>query len=252
MMKQKMKNLNDQMGKFSHYQQCPKCLESGRDSRGDNCGVYSDGSLHCFSCGFHKFPKHFVPSSNEKEKVNESVLPSDFTREVPSHALKWLLQYGLPWSYWKPFIGWTEKDMRLVFTVGTGPSFSVGRFIPGEDGRSQRKWYVWGESHRQAHVIGNPFDAKQIVLVEDLISAHKLGRVVPTICLFGTNIFDAVIPVLRHLQLPITLWLDKDQEGHVERKCLRLSLLTQLPVKYIFTKEDPKMQTFDKIKELLP
>ena len=158
------------MAKFLHYQQCPKCLERGRDTRGDNCATYSDGGMHCFSCGFHVFPKHYIRQRNQEEKINAAVLPTDFTREVPSLALLWLLQYGLPFSYWRPFIGWSEKDSRLVFTVGQGPDFSVGRYIPRANDRPQRKWFVWGESHRHPHIIGDYSNSQQIVLVEDLIS----------------------------------------------------------------------------------
>jgi hypothetical protein len=216
--------------------------------------------MHCFSCGFHKFPKNYIPSGNKEEKINAAVLPIDFTREVPSYALKWLLQFGLPFTYWRPFIGWSESHSRLVFTVGTGPSFSVGRFIKGE-GRScfgyktqskgERKWFVWGESHKAAHVFGNPQTSEQIVLVEDLISAHKVGNVSATICLFGTNIFSACIPVLRHYSLPIVLWLDKDQEETMPKKARWLQIVTGLPVRYIVTKNDPKLLTLGKIYETL-
>ena len=145
--------------------------------------------------------------------------------------------------------------MRLVFTVGDGPSFSIGRFIPNESGRSStkppRKWFVWGECHRFPHVIGDYTQASQIVLVEDLISAHKLSQVVPCICLFGTTIFDACIPALRHIGLPITMWLDKDQEGSMAKKCERLSFLTNQEVSYVVTASDPKCLSFTKIKEVL-
>lgn len=243
------------MGQFLNYEPCPKCQAKGNDTRGDNCAVYSDGGKHCFSCGFHVFPKYNSPRIQEKEKLNAAVLPTDFSREIPSHALKWLLQYEVPYSYWRPFIGWSEKDMRLVFTVGDGPSFSIGRYIP-EEGRSfvgkpPRKWFVWGESHRFPHVIGDYTQASQIVLVEDLISAHKLSSLVPTICLFGTTVFPSCIPVLRHVGLPITLWLDKDQEGSMARKCERLSFLTGQHVSYVVTTCDPKCLSFTKIKEVV-
>ena len=240
------------MAKFLHYQQCPKCMERGRDSRGDNCATYSDGGMHCFSCGYHVFPKHYIQPTHKAEKINAAVLPTDFSREVPSHALKWLLQYGLPFSYWRPFIGWTEKDSRLVFTVGEGPMFSIGRYIPdGSDRPPQRKWYVWGESHKQAHVIGDYTTAKQVVLVEDLISAHKLSSITTCIPLFGTNIFPAVVPCARHIALPLVIWLDKDQEGTLQKKANWLQVMTGLPVRYVCTKDDPKCLSMEKINEAL-
>lgn len=180
------------------------------------------------------------------------MLPSDFSREVPSHALQWLLQYGLPFSYWSPFIGWSEKDQRLVFFVGTGPEFSIGRFLPRQPvEKSPRKWFVWGNSHKTPHIIGNTHEASQIVLVEDLISAHKVGQRVPSLCLFGTSVFPSCIPVLRFLKLPIVMWLDKDQEGTLQRKCNTLASMTNLPVRYVTTKDDPKLHSVKQIEEVL-
>ena len=69
------------MARFVGYEQCPRCARAGRDSRGDNLGVYADGGKHCFSCGFHVFPKHYTQKV-EIPNGAKSLLPSDFTREV--------------------------------------------------------------------------------------------------------------------------------------------------------------------------
>ncbi len=239
--------------KHLRYEGCPRCISNGKDTRNDNLSIFSDGGSHCWSCGYHHFPKYYVGEQREKEKLNAAVLPTDFTREVPGHALKWLLQYHLPFSYWSPFIGWSEKDSRLVFTVGAGPEFSIGRYIQGDDHQDKlpRKWYAYGNCHESAHILGDYTKASQIVLVEDLISAHKLSSVVPTICLFGTRVFDGCIPTLRHIGLAITLWLDKDQEGTMPKQCQRLETLTGLPVTYVVTTSDPKCLTLEKINETL-
>jgi hypothetical protein len=180
------------------------------------------------------------------------MLPADFTRQVPAAGWKWLLQYGLGFKYWQPFVGWSEKDSRLVFTVGEPTQFSIGRFIPTE-GRdtNTRKWFVWGESHTRAHILGDYRQSKTVVLVEDLISAHKVGQLQSCIPLFGTKVFDAAIPVLRHIGLPVTIWLDMDQQSTIHKKASNLSLITGLPVSYRFTKEDPKLLSIERIKEEL-
>lgn len=240
-----------QMARFEHYEPCPRCRKLGKDTRGDNLAVYSDGGKHCFSCGFHVFPRYYTGERQREERVNAAVLPSDFSREVPSHALKWLLQYHLPYTYWAPFIGWSEKDSRLIITVGD--NFAQGRFIKDDhwSGPEPRKWFSYGDAHKHAHIIGDYSKASKIVLVEDIVSAHKVGTLVPTIPLFGTNIFDACIPVLRFVKLPITLWLDKDQSGTMARKCDKLALFTGLPVNYVVTDNDPKACSFTKIEEVL-
>ena len=119
-------------------------------------GVYTDGSRHCFSCGYHIFPKFYQPNrieSNVPKSVaygSKAVLPADFTREVPAEGWKWLLQYGLPYSYWKKYTGYSPSHNRLVLTFGEPVKFSIGRAL-SED---KRKWRFWGDGHKYAEVLG--------------------------------------------------------------------------------------------------
>lgn len=252
------------MSRFHHYEPCPRCRENGRDSRGDNLGVYSDGGAHCYSCGYHKFPLGWWRLTEDKVDhvdENEKVLPSDFSREIPAKAWQWVLKFGLGYRYWQEHCGYSEKDRRLIFTVRTGDkdspvAFSIGRLFEeastGTDPqRSPRKWYAYGNCHEKAHVVGDYTKSEKIVLVEDLISAHKVGQVCPCIPLFGTRIFDGVIQTLRYIGLPIVLWLDYDQQGNIVKKAHNLSCLINQPVSYIFTEKDPKENSFQEIKELL-
>jgi hypothetical protein len=130
----------------------------------------------------------------------------------------------------------------------------MGRYIPGgpiEFNREPRKWFVYGECHKEAHVIGYETTGRQTVLVEDLISAHKVGQITPCIPLFGTKIFDQVIPTLRHVGLPILMWLDKDQETAAAKRAAWLAMVSGLSVKYVFTDSDPKLLTTSKITEIV-
>lgn len=256
------------MSKFVKYEPCPRCRERGRDRAGDNLALYSDGSKHCFSCHLHVTPKHYVKPVYEEIRTEvKKVLPNDFSRDIPATAWKWLLQYGLGFRYWQPFTGYSEKESRLIFTVGEPIDFSVGRYIDGGTGTSsgvrqgegslvhsvgaKRKWYCYGDAHKKAHVIGDSSAAESIVLVEDIISAHKVGQVTSSIPLFGTNIFEGVLPVLKLYKKPVILWYDADQKDHAVKRAARLSMLTGLPVSYRFTNSDPKSLSFDEIRNVL-
>lgn len=242
------------MSRFDHYEPCPRCTDDGRDRAGDNLAVYSDGSSHCFSCGRHRFPK-LPPALRHlpAPKVNGTAsLPADFTREVPARGWEWLLQYGLGWKYWKPFVGWSEKDSRLVFTVGEPVSHSLGRYLgagTSEGQKPPRKWWTYGDCHNRAHVLGQ--GGPKAVLVEDIISAHKVGQITECIPLFGTQIFAGVVSTLRHIGLPVLMWLDKDQDAMAARKSAWLATVTGLPVSYVSTEADPKCQTLAKIQEIV-
>lgn len=203
---------------------------------------------------------------NEKVNVdeNKAVLPADFTREVPAAGWKWLLQYGLPYSYWKPFVGYSPKDERLVLTFGSPTRFSIGRYVgtdQGEKGtagrwirRPPRKWFFWGDGHGYVEVLdaqkkGDSSEA--VVLVEDLISAHKVAQVQPALCLFGTNVHDRAIKELIAFKRPVTLWLDWDQAGLLAPKLNRLQTILDRPARHIWMGKDPKEYTLDEIKAIL-
>lgn len=228
---------------------CPKCREKGGDSRGDNLLVYDDGGYHCFACGYHRGAKFYNPVKQQEDYHHDStVLPADFTREVPGAAWKWLLQYGLPISYWRPYVGYSERDSRLVFTVGDPVCFSIGRDTSGE---SKSKWFVWGDSHKTAHSLGCPDTGRKVVFVEDIVSAHKVGGTAIAVPLFGTVAHPCHLKLARYFGLPIVLWLDKDQDPYVRKKATQISLYTGLPVEIVSTPKDPKELSLEYIKEQL-
>lgn len=269
----------------NRYEACPKCQAVGRDTRGDNLVLWPDGSGHCFSCGYHLFPKHYVPKPKEQLNVPKSLRPIDFTREVPAVALKWLLQFGLPWSYWKDTIGFSPTESRLIFEIKSEGilRFSIGRYIDGyhseplrqtgelslgrggelrgistenqDESRLRgvpRKWHVYGDPHRHCHVMlsssasenigGNP-----IVLVEDLISAAKVSQLTTTIPLFGTKLHDPHWYYLINNDKPIIIWLDKDQEGYVNKLALKIQQILARRVKVVLTDKDPKWLSKEQI-----
>lgn len=272
------------------YEQCPKCAVQGRDSRADNLVMFPDGGAHCFSCGYHRFPPHYSRYSVDSriDNVTKSLLPPDFTREIPTHAWKWLLQYGLPLSYWKKSTGYSPSTERLIFLVGDPLHFSIGRWTM--DSRDEirfergclvqhqpttepdqkdgsvyggggspvgrvsrnlpRKWHVWGDSHKHTEIINGP-DTQRVVCTEDLISAHKVGQVTTAIPLFGVNFYPCHIWALQQMQKPVILWLDKDQEHTVKHKATQLSSLIDMPVDIRITELDPKELNFKQINEVL-
>lgn len=241
------------------YSPCPRCRSNGKDSRGDNLVNYPDGSGHCFSCGLHVFGSNanllFNPSFAPRDSVNvgKSLLPADFSREVPATAWKWLLQFGMPWSYWKESCGYSEKEQRLVFRVGEPLAFSIGRYV-GEprDDHQPRKWHVWGDCHKHCHVLREPEAiGNSVVLVEDLISAAKVSHVTTAIPLFGTKIHPCHLYYLQNSNEDVVLWLDKDQEFNVIKQSTQLSALIGRVVHVVTTDADPKLLTIKDINENL-
>lgn len=226
-------------------EQCPRCASLGNDTRGDNLVVYPDGGKHCFACKYHVFPKQY---NNVKpiENASKSLLPFDFTHDVPSSALPWLLQYGIPYSHWQPMLGYSPSSERLVFKVGSPVSFSIGRYV-GNSNPGSKKWYVWGDCHKHVEVVAGNINSP-VVLVEDLISAHKVALAGFTcIPLFGTHVHNAFIYYLLTTDKPIYIWLDNDQAFNVKKQVLRLSSIIPQTINIVNTEKDPKCLSFENI-----
>jgi hypothetical protein len=248
------------MGKCIGYEACPKCTLAGRDRRGDNLARYGDASAHCFSCGYHIHPKYYVREVKEEHGTeNKAVLPSDFTREIPAACWKWLLQYGLPYSYWKEFTGYSPAEERLVLTVGRPVRFSIGRYIAGSGGKgteanrqAPRKWRLYGEGHGYVEVLGRVDEGPgRIVLVEDIISWHKVAQVAPCVCLFGTGVHNEAFKILNKHKMPVIIWLDADQRSLLAPKINRLQTFLNVPVTWITTEKDPKGYSLEEIKSIV-
>lgn len=211
--------------------------------------MYADGGSHCFSCGYHqrgKFQLTFINKAEEQNDYKKSVLPRDATREVPAKCWKWLLQYGLSYTYWSPYCRYSEAEDRLIITYGNPVQFAQGRsFTVGDS-----KWKNYGPKHHYVETLGGGLPG-EVVLVEDIVSAHKVAQLSPSIPLFGTMIPDIVIKELLRLKRPVALWLDDDQYGILSKKINRLQSLLGQSVRFIHTSKDPKAYSLEEIKEIL-
>ena len=112
---------------------------------------------------------------------------------------------------------------------------------------------MWGDKLRSATVLEPASgDSPEVVLVEDIISAHKVRQAgFHTLPLFGTVIYPRAIGALRPLKRPVRLWLDEDQYTLLPPKINRLQAFLDAPVGFIKTEKDPKAYTLDEIKEIL-
>jgi DNA primase len=89
------------------------------------------------------------------------------------------------------------------------------------------------------------------VCVEDVISAHKVAQVVPTLPIFGTNLYPKAIAALRALKRPVALWLDRDQYTLLAPKINRLQTFLDVPVRFVSTNKDPKKYSTKEVHEIL-
>jgi hypothetical protein len=117
---------------------------------------------------------------------------------------------------------------------------------------------VTNPKYRNARQVGiksiyfrrNQETSNNLVIVEDILSAIKVGRYCNSLALLGSYVPDDLITKLQKYE-KIFIWLDYDKLSSSYKYAKRIKALTGLPVKVIITKEDPKYINDTAIKQHL-
>lgn len=134
--------------------------------------------------------------------------------------------------------------------------------VPVLDGSEVVFWQARSIDGRQPKYLSPPVDrstllpryghADRIVLTEDLLSAFKIGLVGEAWCLMGTHAGPRLIAGLLQRQAPVAIWLDPDEAGRKAAKRVFSQLKAYgIGARVIQSERDPKLHTFDQIKECI-
>ena len=219
--------------------------------------MYSDGSKYCFRCGYMETASGLQRIRTEDAGSTriidrEITLPRDVDTTIPERGLGFLRDFALTEQDVKNnMILWSDYYQRLVF-----PYFSDDGLV-GWQGRylgelpSKAKWFSQGDLKNILHVVGNRL-AKACVLVEDIVSAIKVGHN-PQVCavpLFGSHVSMTKFLQLKKKYGTVYIWLDKD----VQTKAVKYAANGRglgMDVRNIITDNDPKSYTDSQIEEIL-
>lgn len=244
------------MGRFSHHEPCPKCRENGRDRRGNNLGVYDDGSKYCYSCGYHSHGKPTIPVAIQLEQQLPSSLslPDDVEPYYPAQCLVWVGQYELNKNdlYTNKCL-WSEHLQRLIFPIYSSEGRELlawqGRYF-GTD-RAKPKWFSYGKLDTVFHIFNRERSRGSLVVVEDIVSAIKLGKVGHAVMpLFGSYISQKKMASLKLLTAHLTIWLDPDKYKEAVKFCKEANIIS-LPCTVVNTDKDPKEVSFEELDRTL-
>lgn len=230
------------------YQTSSKQVEKGPCPNRPACGSsdayvsYADGHSHCYSCGYHMTSNPLdVYKTGAVGNISQPVqLPQDFARSyIREDAKKWLGQYSLtPIEIDRAGIGWSDRRQSLIFPVKVGSLLALYQSRYFGDDPTEPKWRTIG-SKTLLHNIDPFAQDSRLVLVEDIISALKVGRVTNAAPLFGTLIHPTVVAeIVKQFKLVI-LWLDPDAKMKALKTALTLGE-AGVPTKVIFSDYDPK------------
>lgn len=233
---------------------CPKC-----GSR-DNLATYSDEHQWCFGC------KYYVPPPNtlinraalfqKKREVSKEIfpLPPDVVSEIPHLPLTWVKKYGIIDEEIKRnnFL-WSEKRQQLIFPI----SGEAGEIIAyqarnfDKEQAAKRKYFSQGNLDSVLHLLPSKLSSPEtVVVVEDLISAIKVGRYCTSMPLFGAYASDSRLNRLRRYYSELVVWLDYDKLVDARKTVSRASKIG-FTASAIHTELDPKELSDRVIKEKL-
>lgn len=234
---------------------CPKCAAAGKDKHNDNLAIYSDGHHYCFSCGYYKHGQNvFTPSNKapQKSKIEKDLsVPHDAVPDLPFTVAQWLqVKYHFTLQDMiDNVILWSPKLQWLIFPIHIGDNyvgFQARNFNPDKP----YKWFTKFPKRDKVKVY-NPGLGGVVCIVEDIVSAIRVGHSLPTIPLFGSHVNDNLLNSIHLLgYYKIIFWLDSDKWTEMVRFAKRAREL-MFEAEVIHTKDDPKCYTNAEITNIL-
>ena len=187
-----------------------------------------------------------------QQKMKEVRLPQDFSNDIKSFdpkAYAWLLEHDITDDeIIKYNIGYSQYYKRLIFPVYQNDElvYWQGRSMEPKS-KENSKWINIKQLGREDiyFVVQKPMSFDKVVLVEDILSAIKVGRVVNTIALLGSYISDDLILFLKTKE--IYIWLDKDKTVAAIKYFMRLRA-TGIKTHLRVTSRDPKFYLEEEIR----
>jgi len=232
---------------FVEMEECPACHIVGHKK---TFARYSDGHAYCFYCSHYERGNFLTVLESPENDSNVVKLPYDAQNELPVKCLIWLHKYEITRQELASHDIMYSKDRNfLIF-----PYYGDDKQLVAWQGRDfkpdpKSKWYSKGPLEDVFKLCGER--SSTCVLVEDIVSAIKVGRYCQAMPLFGTNCRARRLAALKLLGIEnLIIWLDPDALS----KALTISSEARtygFETKVLGTGADPKDHTAEKIKELI-
>lgn len=195
-------------------------------------------------------------SRNSKFRGREIVSSEKYITEInqwPAEARHWIGRAGLTQAEVEQFnIGYYEPDQRVmlpIYNKGELVGYQMRRIFahdnrPKYDTRKKVKPLLfYNEQHD---------DSNRLVIVEDILSAIKVGRQYNTCALLGTNLDLSSVAYIAGKYDNVDVWLDNDnRQVKLNQVKLKRKLGAFCNVRVIKTDIDPKLLTDAEIYDII-
>ncbi len=205
---------------------CPFC------GGGNNtpCFATFDNGYHCFTCGKKKSTDRAQYAYRPMLKtINKDLTLPEHTQntcEFSPSVLKWLYsyyvydelirKYGIAYVPYAKYGVFEGESLILPVIIDNQVVSFQQRFFP------KKQFLTKGD--KTSPFMIKCHNSVTLVLVEDYISAVRVGQHANVICLHGVHVLYDVSKLIQNLNMNIEIWLDPDEAGQTASK----ELLTKL------------------------
>lgn len=233
------------MSKFLRHDPCPQCGSK------DNLSIWDDGHKWCFGCGYY-IPPHGIEygavkkrlSVPQKETEEATVtLPTDCSEAFSPIAKNWLTANGIftP-DIIKYRIKWSQSNGAIILPIYDDDNKLVMYQMRYLDRKP--KYLTRGNLGNHLPVFSNDstvnlINTNTVVVVEDFISAVKVGYHLHTMPLFGSHFHLNKMKALSVMYNNLLIWLDPDKFDAAIKFAQQAAVVFD-KVKVIRSTNDPK------------
>lgn len=264
--------------KTLHWLTTAKALPIGKSVRVQCCATkpsmmvsHNDKgfSSHCFKCKISNFEAHkernisqILEARKVRDFKDEKAVrkPSDTCYEYPIQASAWFLSAGIDFDLAKHYeIGYSPYYNRIVLPV-YAPNGSLTtvqlravdfpkQFPKYLNPKDVGRTILFQSDDKKLLPSATP-PPKTCCIVEDILSAVRVGRLLSCFAVLGTSISaEGLLRIVRQYET-VYLWTDDDMGGREGRQKIKKALQSQgVVVHDVITKGDPKELTYEQIKE---
>jgi len=220
----------------------------------------------CFRCGQYGIDDRYCGTVNSirqtisrteggdtdsKEKDNRLGAIEYRSSEWPVLAYHWLRQYEIvPKEFGEYNVGYAKERQRIYLPIwwnGERVGYQLRKIFDNDTGPKYDSHVKGGYGFMSLPDVTN----NEIVIVEDIVSAIKVGRQAKAVALLSTGMTQTIKAALSHYD-KFYVWLDMDNPQVIRQAVKLLNALKIFgEAKLIHTPKDPKCYSDEEIARLL-
>ncbi len=235
------------VSRFDHHEPCPSCGSK------DNLGVWEDGHKYCFGCKHYEPPERTLRNVQRPQEPLGTVVSANshkyglvLTEVIPPRAQIWLKAYGITGLEMHEYeIQYDHTRDYLVFPLDETVSC---RYFGDKAGMPKSITYG-ARAHEYTYGVSEP--SRTLVIVEDCVSAIKVGRQYETLPILGSDVPAFTLKWASARFDRVLLWLDRDMAVKSVQTASKAALFYGKPCTAVITEKDPKEYSDQQIAEIL-